>query len=115
MISELLRKLFGLNPISCLTCEVLRDQLDKSEGERKELLARLLEKDKPELVTQSADEPRAITPQFTPWRVRQQMLEQEDRKKAQLMRDRQKEIYKLEKELGVKDAVHGSDAQVETR
>jgi len=99
MFNELLRKWFGLTPDLCLTCEVLRDQLDKSEGERKELLARLLEKDKPEPFVQANEEPKAITPQFTPWRVRQQLLEQEDRKKAQLMRDKSKEIAELEKEL----------------
>jgi hypothetical protein len=55
------------------------------------------------------------------------MLEQEDRKAAQLKRDRATEIAKLEKELGVAkdvsassggvkfDALATGDAQVETR
>jgi len=102
MVSELLRKLFGLTPVSCLTCEVLRDQLDKSEGERRDLLARLLEKDKPELPAQQPAEPNVpITPQHIPWRVKQQMLEQEDRQTARLMRDKAREIADLEKELHI--------------
>ena len=104
MIKELLYKWFRLTPPSCLTCEVLRDQLDKSEGERRELLARLLEKDKPEPSHAHVEEPKAITPQFIPWRVKQQMLEAEDRQRAKLMKDRTKEIEELEKEMGVSDA-----------
>ena len=33
-----------------------------------------------------------IKPQFTPWRVRQQMMESEDRRTAALLKDRQKEM-----------------------
>jgi len=102
MISELLRKWFGLDPIHCDSCEVLREQLSHSEQERRELLHKLLEKDKPESVPQTVQEEfKPITPQFTPWRVRQQMLENEDKRAAQLMRDRKKEIDELEKEMGI--------------
>jgi hypothetical protein len=103
MLNELLRKWFGLNPIVCDSCEILHQQLEKSERERSELLVRLLEKDKTEPVPQTRpDEPDVpIKPQFIPWRVRQQMLESEDRKSAQLIRDRKKEIDDLEKELGL--------------
>ena len=101
IINELLRKWFGLESVPCATCEVLREQLHKSDRERGELLARLLEGNKTEPPAPTRDEPVPITPQFVPWRVRQQMLEQEDRKKAQLMRDKAVEIEELEKELGV--------------
>lgn len=112
MIKEILYKWFGLTPPSCLTCEVLRDQLDKSEGERRELLARLLEKDKPEPLPTPAEEMKPITPQFIPWRVKQQMLEAEDRKRAELMRNKTKEIADLEKELGIPDSVAPTSAVV---
>jgi hypothetical protein len=61
-----------------------------------------LDKDKVE-PPQSVDERemKPIIPQFTPWRVKQQMLEQEDRAKAVIMRNKEKEIAELEKELGV--------------
>lgn len=103
MWKQLLYKWFGLTQPSCLTCEVLRDQLDKSEAERMNLLARLLDGSKPESVVQT-DEPIPIKPQYVPWRVRQQMLESEDRKQAQLLREKNKEIedsriQELEKEL----------------
>lgn len=108
MISELFRKWFGLTPPSCMTCEVLRDQLDKSDVERRELLSRLLEKDKPEPSPAEPVMPKAITPQFIPWRVKQQMLEAEDRKRAQLVREKAKEIEDLEKELGIAEPISSS-------
>lgn len=104
MWSELLRKWFGLPVPICQTCEILRDQLDESNRERKELLHKLLEKDKPEPLPLATEEPKPITPNYVPWRVRQQALEAEDKRAAQLMRDRQREIQALEKELGVGDA-----------
>ena len=102
MIKQLLYKWFGLDPIQCETCEVLRSQLTESNRERRELLQKLLEKDKPEPLIQTAtEELKPITPQYTPWRVRKQMLESEDRKTAQLTRDKQAEIEKLERELDI--------------
>lgn len=101
LIGELLRKWFRLEHIPCPTCEVLREQLTNSERERRELLTRLIAPPEPPPIMASNDEPQAITPQFTPWRVRQQYLEAEDRKKAQLMKDKEREINELEKQLGV--------------
>lgn len=110
MIKELLYKWFGLEPFPCQTCEVLRSQLDESNRERREILQKLLEKDKPESVPSTKpEELHPIRPQFTPWRVRQQMLEAEDRKQAQLLKEKQKEmaearkpgIEELEKELEI--------------
>jgi len=96
-------KWFGLTDTPCATCEVLHEQLAKSERDREMLLQKLLEKDKVEPLTPDTTEHKPITPQFTPWRVRQEMLEAEDRKKAQLMREKAKEIEMLEKELGVNE------------
>lgn len=115
MIKELFYKWFGIEPIPCVTCEVLRIQLDESNRERKELLHKLLDKVNPEPSPEVKEEYEPIKPQFTPWRVRQQMLEAEDRKKAQLLKGKKDEIDALEKELGIPDALHRSDAQVEAR
>lgn len=101
MIKLLLMKWFGLTEPPCETCDILRYQLEKSEKERRELLDKLLSKDRPEPLPEKQEEFKPITPQFVPWRVRQQMLEQEDRKTAQLMHDKNKEIEDLEKELGI--------------
>lgn len=102
MIREILYKWFGIDPTPCAACEILKESLSIERQLNKVLLQKLLEKgnSEPSLVQEKeAYEP--IKPQFTPWRVRQQMLEAEDRKKAQLMRDKQVEIEKLEKELNV--------------
>ena len=101
MIKVLLYKWFGLSDMPCETCEVLRSMLDESTRERKELLHRLLDKDKAEPLVVEKEEPKPLGPSFVPWRVRQQMLEAEDRKKAQLMKQKADEINELEKELGV--------------
>jgi hypothetical protein len=94
-------KWFGLTEPQCETCEVLREQLAKSESERRDLLHRLIDPVKTEPPQTKEEEFKPITPQFTPWRVRQEMLEAEDRKKATLMKEKAKEIAELEKELGV--------------
>jgi len=100
MLRKLLYKWFGLSDDPCESCEILRMQLAESNAERKDLLHRLLDKEKPEPPS-APEEHVPITPQFTPWRVKQQMLEAEDRAKAKLMRDRSKEIADLEKEVGI--------------
>ena len=99
MIRALMYKWFGLEELPCNTCEVLRSQLDESNRERRELLTRLLTPSSPEPSSVEEKELVPIKSNFTPWRVRQQMLEQEDRQKAKLMRDKAAEIEKLEKEL----------------
>ncbi len=114
MIKRLLEKWFGLESETCQSCELLRSQLDESNRERRELLNRLLTKDSPEPPPIVEDkEIKPITPTHLPWRVRQQMLENEDRRAAQILREKEKEIAetkvdpsieKLETELGIKGA-----------
>lgn len=107
MIKELLYKWFGLDN-SCLTCQVLQERLDSSERERKQLLDKVLELSSPKKEVEpeiKKEDLVPIMPQVVPWRVRQHMLEQEDRAKALLLRDKQKEIADLEKETGVKQEV----------
>ena len=101
MIIRLLEKWFGLEPTPCLVCEALRTSLDNSERERRELLQRVLAPSTPSEVSVEKEEFVPIKPNFVPWRVRQQMLEAEDRKKIQLTREKEKEIDDLEKELDI--------------
>ena len=112
MLKQLLYKWFGLTDAPCETCEILRLQLDESNRERRELLHRLLDKDKPEPPSVSSEEPVPITPNFVPWRVRQQMLEQEDRVKANILKKHAQSVEELEKELGVAHDVSGSSGGV---
>ncbi len=106
MIKKLLYKWFGLEPDECPTCILLKEQLEFSERERKSLLDKLLERSepKPEPAV-DVKEFKPLTPHHVPWRVRQQLLEQEDRIRALKLKEKNEEIDKLEKELGVKDAV----------
>lgn len=106
MFKALFYKWFGLVDIPCDTCEVLRHQLDESNRERRELLNRLLDKDKPEPVEKEKEELKPLGPQFVPWRVRQQMLEAQDREQARLLREKKLEMAQqsteeLEKELEI--------------
>jgi hypothetical protein len=111
MVRELLYKLFGLEPPSCKTCEVLRAQLESCNYERRELLTKLLDKDiKKEEPIADTHDLQPILPQYTPWKVRQQILEKEDRAKARLLKEKELEVSQshpeiadLEKELGVED------------
>jgi hypothetical protein len=108
MLKALLYRWFGIEPLPCATCEILREQLHKSEAERKDLLHRLLDKATPEpLVQPEEKELKPITPQFVPWRVRQQMLEAEDKRRAELL----KQNEKLEKELGIHQTSEKTDGE----
>ena len=100
IISEIIRKWFGLGEPTCAVCEVLRTQLDESNRERLDLLRRVLAPSTPES-PQSTSEMRPILPQRIPWSVRQQMLEAEDRAQAKILREKQAEIDQLEKEVGI--------------
>lgn len=82
------------------------------------LLDRLLEK--PEVVVEER-KPASITrPAHVPWTVRKQMLEEQDRATAKLMRESPKpdfaktveDISNLEIQLGVSDAIPESNEEI---
>jgi len=75
----------------CKSCETLKSILEISNHEKQKLLERLLEKPETELVKEKIE---ITAPKLMNWKVRQQMLEAEDRKRAQLLRD-----YKKTEEL----------------
>lgn len=87
------------NP-ECKACEVLKQQIDYLQRQNQYLLDRLLHKDEPTPVNTPEDAPIKInTSRFVPWTVRRQMLEQEDRAKAKILKEREAEIQELEKEV----------------
>jgi hypothetical protein len=101
----------------CNSCEMLRNQIQLLHEERDKLLDRLLNppiQKEPEIDTSQVK--LAMPSRFTPWKVKRQMLEAEDRKAASLLKEREKELHpdtiKLEKELGIQDAVSESASQV---
>lgn len=111
MIKEILYKWFGLEEKPCESCETLRRQLELVNHEKSQLLELVLEKNRPEPATQIPSNLKPVLPVSLPWRVRQQMLEQEDRQKARVLRQQQEqeelakkhntEIESLEKELDI--------------
>lgn len=111
MLKQLFYKLFGLEDAPCASCELLRVQLEKCDLERKELLNRLLNPIKEKEVPVDIKDLQPIVPQVIPWSVRKQMLEKEDRVKAEVLRKQAEEIKdsqtetikNLEEELGVKN------------
>lgn len=96
----------------CKSCDILQKQLDIVNHEKRQLIDRLLN---PSNVTTVASdikvETESLKSKHIPWRVKQQMLEADDREKARLMRQfaeskdtkipEQITIESLEKELGL--------------
>lgn len=110
----------------CDTCEVLKSELAQAHNQIRELQSVLIHPTKTEEPRINTSELKPILPSRIPWKVRQQMLEKEDRHAAELIRNRATQnpnpksvsIEELEAELGVmeeKDAVSGSNEEVQER
>lgn len=101
----------------CQSCETLKAQLEIANYEKSQLLNKLLKEPEPEPV---APQPPMITrPRQMSWNVRRQLLEQEDRVKAQRLKSVPKpdspEVAKesvedLEKELDLAEQTRESAA-----
>lgn len=86
---------------------MLRTQLGLVNDENKRLLDTILDFVKPEAIQQSATPIEPIKPKAVAWRIRQGLLEQEDRQKARILKEMESNPIKiddLERELGVDDA-----------
>lgn len=82
----------------CESCETLKMQLSLSNQREKELLSLLVEKNKPQAETITNDKDiKPISPRNIPWRVKQQMLEEQDRDKARVLAEQ----ARIEKELNL--------------
>ena len=83
----------------CQSCENLKHQLEVVYYEKKQLLEKILEKP----TIETTKEPTMVTlpSRNVPWNVRRQMLEQEDREKAKLIREAPNAVSteQLEKDL----------------
>jgi len=82
----------------CESCETLKMQLSLANQREKELLSLLVQKNQPqsEPVTSNV-ELKPIMPRTVPWRVKREMLEEEDRNKARVLAQQKK----LEDELNL--------------
>lgn len=83
----------------CHSCETLKHQLEIANFERKQLLETVLKLSQPtsQLSIQDTVTPEMVRPRTVPWNVRRQMLEEEDRKQAQLIRESAERNAKLAK------------------
>lgn len=92
MIKELLYKWFNLEPLPCPTCEVLKHELETERQFNKVLFDKLTT---PASVPETKVESEPLLkPRFMPWKVQRQMLEAEDRRANQVMKERQEQIAK---------------------
>src|SRR5262245_60112860 len=81
----------------CQSCETLKTQLEIANYEKKQLLDSLLRPREPDMQV-ALQIPKEVFPRSIPWRVRQQMLEAEDRKTAEMLRAKEEESLKLAKD-----------------
>ena len=105
----------------CQTCKLLQEQLEKAEMEKNRLLDYILQKPSNDEIVLERNRPvsslgriepdEPIKPKFIPWAVRREMLENEDRQKAILLRKQKEEqdkaIKNLENKTGVSDVQEG--------
>lgn len=102
IINEFFRKLFKLPEAHCESCDVLQKQLEIANYEKKQLLEHILDFTKPKAEEKTITrEIEPIRPKAIPFSVKRQMLEAEDRARAEILKKQQEDIEHLEKELGI--------------
>src|SRR6266850_2663934 len=69
----------------CHSCEVLQMELERLRQENNRLLEYILQKPEPEQRI-NTEELKMVMPKSLPWKARKQMLENEDREKAKLIK-----------------------------
>jgi|SRR6185295_4826251 len=90
----------------CSSCETLKLELEAERYNNRQLLDSVLKHLNPEPVVAPVVEEKQYVPRAVSWRVKKEMLEAEDRRAAQVMKQKKSEIYEssksteqLEKEL----------------
>lgn len=115
IINEVFRKLFRLSPPYCATCDVLEQQLAAVNAEKAQLLNALLDISRPVVAEKSEINIKEIKPIHragVPWRVRQQMLEENDRANAAVLRRVAKENEALTDEHPASYDIEGLEKQL---
>lgn len=101
-----------LDSLVCDSCNTLRQENAALRKHNDQLIQALLDKvkDKEEVIPQQVVITQPVNPNLS-WRARRHLLEQEDRKSAELLKEKRKEmaavpitsVEKLEEELGVEE------------
>lgn len=96
----------------CLSCDVLKMEVERLRMENTRLLDKILLPPPVEPV-RTFEESKAVLPKHVPWNVRRQMLEEEDKVKARILSQAPKPepTEELEKELGVDLSHKNREAQ----
>lgn len=101
----------------CQSCETLREQLSLERQTNLRLLDRIMEKPEKPVEVPPTMVTRPLVGRHTPWRVRQQILEGEDREKARVLRDAPQpattDVTELEKELNIASTERAAEATSE--
>ncbi len=88
----------------CETCNVLKMENARLLAENSKLIDRILEKPV-EKVIETTENFKPILPRNTSWNIKRQMLEAEDRKKAQIIKQQNESMKEstedLERELNI--------------
>lgn len=92
----------------CDSCDILRSLLDDERIANEKLIKQVIElsdskKTLPPAVIEQEVPLEQIRKGPIPWRVQRQMLEENDRVAAKILKEKAEEIAELEKELGVAD------------
>lgn len=87
----------------CESCEILKHQLSLVNDEKKDLLNRLIHPIVEQPTVESSEFKPVLQSHNMSWRVRQQMLEREDRERAKLLNQNREAISvsDLEKEMDI--------------
>lgn len=101
----------------CNSCETLKYENERLRADNDRLLARILEKPVTEPTVREAPVPLTRPTSGLSWPMRRQMLEAEDRKKAQILASAPKpdsSVADLEAELGVVEKERESNGKTGT-
>lgn len=90
----------------CKTCVILREQINAERQSNKNLIQAIIDINKPQKIEQIEPEIDYRQVRKTvPWKVRREMMEGEDKVKAQRIREQavnqNKSVEEIEKELGI--------------
>lgn len=117
MFIRLLSKIFNWNFEPCKGCEVLKQQLDIANLEKRDLMETMLGLVKPEIVSVTPTHVE-VTPKFSSFSRHRKALEERDREEAKILTrsvimakpdsETQKSIEALEEELKIAERENAS-------
>lgn len=79
---------------TCQNCEYLKTQIEIERQFNKVLFDKLT--NKPSDIPVPVENKELIKPKFVPWRVKRQILEQEDARAAQVLKQREAELNRVQ-------------------